>query len=259
MPATISVVGYGRLAKDVVPALHTAGIKIHEWCIRSGHDISHVQDTYNCRVVSAADQLTDGCDIALLAVPDKAIEEVSRSCSHLDAIVCHTSGMTPLSVIKSKNRGVFYPLNTFSGTGEWIRETPIFVRSEITSQTDALLRMARLISTQASVYDHDDYLRTLHLAAVLSQNFSNHLIARAEEILIQQGYDRALIHPLLQRMVANMSVRPAADNQTGPARRQDDNTIDAQRNLLEGDATLLHLYDMLTRNIQNHTFDLKVR
>ena len=49
-----------------------------------------------------------------------------------------------------------------------------------------------------------------------------------------------------------MDYGPLWEQQTGPARRHDQKTLDAQRRLLADDPKMLQLYDMMTEIIQSH-------
>lgn len=257
-PITVSIIGFGRLAKELIPALYQAGINIHQICARSLDNEREVEEQFNCSVVQSIEALTDECQVIILAVPDGAIGAVSKSCSHLSALICHTSGMTPMHVIDSQRPGKFYPLNTFSGKGSWSDDTPIFIRATSAQDVNLLSSMATQISQQVIPYNDESDLQTIHLAAVVSHNFSNHLIARAEELLVEKNLPREIIHPLLRRLMANLAEHPAFQNQTGPAIRDDNTTIQRQRLALESQADLQAIYDRLTNSLQSHTFDISI-
>jgi predicted short-subunit dehydrogenase-like oxidoreductase (DUF2520 family) len=248
------LVGYGKLAKHLAPALVKCGIEINQWCIRNRDDHETVFQRYDVVAVNDLRLMSDASDIILLLVNDQAIGEVGRQLGIRQCLVCHTSGMTSVNILPQENTGVFYPLNTFNGFNTaWDYNTPIFLHAKKDKSLEALMALAGSLSHQVQIIAPMD-LHIVHLAAVLAQNFSNHLIAQAEEILQAHQLDRRLIHPLLKTMVDNLNTTPAKANQTGPAVRRDQNTIDHQLNQLESDPALYDIYKKLTESIQSYTF-----
>ena len=82
-------------------------------------------------------------------------------------------------------------------------------------------------------------------------NFGNAINALAQELAENHGIDFTMLRPLAEMTVKKMDYGPLWAQQTGPARRHDQKTLDAQRRLLADDPTMLHLYDMMTEIIQS--------
>ena len=251
----IGIVGYGRLARHLAPALSQAGLSINQWCIRNKIYHDKIKVRYGISPVEKVEQLNDESDLILLMISDTAIYDVSRKIPEMSSIICHTSGMTPLEIMPQHLSGIFYPLNTFNGKeNEWDEATPIFIHTRDPEILTALTSVANKISDQVQPISPND-LQIVHLAAVISQNFSNHLIAQAERLLTAHGLERILIHPLLRTMIRNLDENPASLSQTGPAIRKDRSTIKRQLEILQDHPDLKKIYALITASIQNKSFD----
>ena len=252
---TIGIIGYGRLALHIAPALVESGIEINQWCVRNEKYHNEIVQTYKLNPVADPGGLNDSSDLLLLMISDTAIQDVGRQMPAVSSIVCHTSGMTPLSALPQERSGIFYPLNTFNGINpNWNEKTPILIHASNPDIVMDLVMLGSKISTAVQPISQDE-LQAIHLAAVISQNFSNHLIALAEALLESNDLDRSLIHPLLQSMIENLHARPARANQTGPAIRRDESTINRQLTFLENYPQLKDIYTLLTSSIQDEPID----
>lgn len=99
----------------------------------------------------------------------------------------------------------------------------------------------------------------LHLAAVLACNFSNHLLALARQLTVSNGLEFGLLTPLIQETVRKaLAVPDPATVQTGPARRNDQTTIQAHLALLMDRPLTAEIYKLLTHSIykQSHTMNM---
>jgi predicted short-subunit dehydrogenase-like oxidoreductase (DUF2520 family) len=87
-----------------------------------------------------------------------------------------------------------------------------------------------------------------HLAAVWANNFTNHLIYSAKNYLDSESLNWQLLMPLLKETVDKLNYLNPYDAQTGPARRNDLQTIDSQVKMQEG--MQKELYSLLSKSIQ---------
>ena len=99
----------------------------------------------------------------------------------------------------------------------------------------------------------------LHLAAVMVNNFGNAINAMAQDMLQQHHIPFEILHPLITMTAEKIKQGGLWQQQTGPARRQDQKTIDSQRQLLADNEKMLQLYDLLTEMIQDNTLQRKKR
>lgn len=199
-------------------------------------------------------------DIYIISVSDSAILEIAENLkSRLDLlesgnkpyVVAHTSGATPRSVLDFlfDNTGVLYPMQTFSRERSIkYDEIPFFIDANNDFAKKQLWQSAELISNKITEAD-TKMLTTLHIAAVMSCNFVNHLWTLADDFLQDSGLDFKLMYPLIKETynkLLNMSPRQA---QTGPAVRNDLQTIERHRNLLKDSPELTEIYNIITESI----------
>ena len=93
--------------------------------------------------------------------------------------------------------------------------------------------------------------KVLHLAAVLANNFSNHLFALSSRLLKDHGMTPDLLKPLILETAKKVQKHSPEEMQTGPAIRGDVNVIDAHLELLKGQPQLEAIYKLLTSSIEN--------
>ncbi|MGC6285347.1 MAG: Rossmann-like and DUF2520 domain-containing protein [Polaribacter sp.] len=206
-------------------------------------------DEIDCTQISSRNiGFLPSADVAIVAVSDDAIAEVS---SQIDTnLVVHTSGGSHINSLKNlKNKGVFYPLQSFSKSKEVdFSEIPICLEAESDSDYDLLEKVANLISNK--VYRIDSKQREIiHVSAVFANNFSNHMFTIADEICESYGITFEILHPLINETVKKLSDLSPKEAQTGPAIRNDQKTIKKHLLLLPEKYQLM--YKLLTESIQN--------
>ncbi len=190
-------------------------------------------------------------DLYILCVSDQAIAEVSEQIPAGKAPVVHVSGATPLTEIapKHSSRGIWYPLMSFAqGDEPEFTSIPFCLEASDGETLDLLKGLC--LSMKAGYYEVDSAQRkVLHLAAVMAQNFSNHLYQLAYEQMQTAGLDFSMMKPLLRQSVERLSSGPPRDLQTGPAVRHDELTIAAHRKMIE-DPQVSEIYRLITQSIQ---------
>ena len=92
--------------------------------------------------------------------------------------------------------------------------------------------------------------KTLHLAAVFSNNFSNHLYSIAHKITKTHNIDFDILKPLIQETANKILLLEPSKAQTGPSRRNDRVTINEHLKLLKND-DYKKLYKTFTKLIRD--------
>ena len=197
----------------------------------------------------------DKFDLILVCVSDDVISRVSELITPFDGIVAHVSGATPLQQIDEKHakRAVFYPLMSLKGNNAIDEKTiPFCVEATDAESLSSLSKLANELG--AASYEIDSESRkSLHLAAVLSHNFSNHLFHKAKMVMDEAGLDFRILLPLLENALQSLKSIDPKDLQTGPAIRHDDVTLNRHLNMLK-DSSTIDIYKLLTQSIQD-TYD----
>jgi len=172
------------------------------------------------------------CDIVLIAVSDYAIQEVSNQLPLTDAIVAHTSGASSIELLnKHKHRGVVYPLHTFSKQQQvtW-SEIPILWEGNNIQVNEKLECLSQLMSPLGVQSDEKQRLN-IHLAAVVVNNFTNHLYSEAHRFCKSKNISFNLLVPLIEETTRKIKQQDPRESQTGPASRGDIQTIQRHKNI----------------------------
>ncbi|AOW16441.1 hypothetical protein LPB03_02695 [Polaribacter vadi] len=186
--------------------------------------------------------------ITIIAVSDDAIAEVSSKIKN--DFVVHTSGSVAMNDLKNSHRkGVFYMLQTFSKDKKVdFNEIPFCLEAENKEDYQLLEFLAKSIGQKIYTISSEQR-KTLHVAAVFVNNFTNHLFKIGNDICNTNNVPFEILQPLIKETVLKIEKLSPKDAQTGPAIRNDKKTIKNHLNLL--DKNQQKIYKILTKSIQN--------
>ena len=187
-------------------------------------------------------------DVYILAINDDQIAAFSKELQFEEGLVVHTSGSISLDQLKCKaHKGIFYPLQTFSINQKLAYETiPLCLETEYTKDMDMLKSLARSISN--NVYEINSIQREkLHIAAVFTNNFSNHMFKIAKDICDEHKISFDLLKPLILNTANKINYLDPIDAQTGPAKRNDQKVIQKHLEQLQGDKK--KIYSLISKSI----------
>lgn len=239
----IALIGKGRVATHLGKAL-----------VAAGHDVTCCGGRVRIVPVPA------DAEIIIISVKDDAIGEVAkefaasspltgRSQDARSPLVLHTSGSVPMDAIPSPRRGVFYPMQTFSLERPVdFRSVPLFLESSTPEDMDLLSSLAATISDTYMPLDAEGR-RTLHLAAVLSCNFVNHLYELSYDVLQRKGIPFSTLFPLMEETLDKLHALTPHEAQTGPAVRGDESVMQRHIDMLDN-PLLREIYRLLSSSIQ---------
>jgi predicted short-subunit dehydrogenase-like oxidoreductase (DUF2520 family) len=251
----ISMIGAGNIASLLAPALESAGHRIVEVYSRHLKNAQTLGDSlYEAEVHHHLDFSQSVAKIFMLAVPDDRIRGVAAQLVlPADAILMHTSGSIPLEVLHQAGHAasaVLYPLQTFTKNKKVnFQEIPLLIEGSNPATLSVVRQVAESISKHVQEMSSEQRA-VLHIAAVFSCNFTNHLIRIAEELTETHHIDFNLLKPLIAETVnKSLSIGPQKA-QTGPAARKDIETIQRQMDFLKAkDQKLAQLYQLLSDSI----------
>jgi predicted short-subunit dehydrogenase-like oxidoreductase (DUF2520 family) len=187
-------------------------------------------------------------DLTFLTVSDDAIATVSSKITN--DFVVHTSGSVSLSGLKNNTRkGVFYMLQTFSKDKKVdFTDVPFCLEATTDYDLKILQKVANFLGQK--MYEiTSNQRKTLHVAAVFANNFTNHLYKIANDICETNQVPFEILHPLIKETAEKTTVLPPALAQTGPAIRKDVETIKNHLFLLSEKQQ--EIYKIITKSIQN--------
>jgi predicted short-subunit dehydrogenase-like oxidoreductase (DUF2520 family) len=248
---TVSFAGAGRVAGALCRELYSAGHIIDQ--IVSESDRNGPVLAGECSAEwSDTLEFTAKTEIIIVAVPDHRLVEIlgQIECSNATLVV-HTAGSFGIDLFPERieKRGVFYPLQTFSsGRRVVFGEVPFFIESNDSHSLEILQNLAG--SLGARVYKaNPDQRRQIHLAAVFANNFSNHMLASAKEVASKAGFSFDVLWPLIFETCSKAMSAGPENAQTGPAVRNDLNTIEKHLGMLSFSPRLSRLYGEVTQSI----------
>ncbi|WBA41665.1 Rossmann-like and DUF2520 domain-containing protein [Hymenobacter canadensis] len=255
-PLRVVLLGAGRVASQLAPALHQAGHQLAGVWSRNPATAAALAATVPGTLVLPTPDFAalPPADMYLLAVPDAAIPAVlAQARFQAGALVAHTSGTVPLSIFEDMPDivgGVFYPLQTFSAgrAVDW-RTVPLCVEGATPAAQATLLALAHTLSGSVQAVGTPQR-QAIHIAAVFACNFTNHLLGISHALLAQQQLPLALLAPLLHETVEKALAHPPFTMQTGPAARQDVPTLARHQAALAPYPAWLQVYNALTSSIQ---------
>ncbi len=246
----VVLLGSGNVAWHLARALYRAGLDIVQVCSPHRSHAESLAQKVHAKAETECSAVEAGADLYLLAVPDDKIREAAGQLPPTAGIVCHTSGMTPMDALsRFENYGVFYPLQTFSKKKAVEMQQVPFCLEAVTPEVYAALQtVAAKLSRQVYPVSTENRMK-LHLAAVLVNNFTNHLFAEAEAFLAQSGLPKEMLMPLIRETVDKLHHLPAFEAQTGPARRGDRETVQKHLKMLENQEGLQDIYQLFSEQI----------
>lgn len=250
----VAFIGSGNLAWHLAPALDNVGYPVREvYSHNPKHAAALIGRLYEAHVNISLDFSASSSKIFIISVSDDALEDVvQKLILPDDAIVVHTSGSQPLSILDdagSQNMGVFYPLQTFSKTKKVdFKTTPIFVESESSDVEKVLTKMAKALSGKVKRISSEER-KALHVAAVFASNFTNHMLTLAKKVADENDLDFDLLKPLIAETL-NKSLEIGPEKaQTGPAVRGDFEVLERHMEFLKENAELAEIYKIISQHI----------
>jgi len=249
----VVIIGSGNVATSLAHAL-AARCEVAQIYSRT---LAHAQAlAHDIGCPAATDDLAaliTGADAYIIAVRDDVIADVIAATPDNGALWVHTSGSKPVALFKGHRSryGVLYPMQSFSRQVV----TPLGqVHFFIEACDDAVLTQVRDLATMLSCNVHEadsDQRRQLHVAAVFSCNFANHMWTLAHEVLTGAGLPFDAMKPLIRTTIDKLDRLTPAQSQTGPAARHDIQVINSHLAMLDGDKR--DIYRLMTDSIINRT------
>lgn len=253
---SINIIGSGNVATHLSRALKSAGHDIRGVYSMTPAHAARLAALVGAAACNAPDDLPEA-QVFILSVSDDALPGVAARVAALpaaaDALLLHTAGSLSIGVFPPgvQRAGVFYPMQTFTREVALdFTKVPLFIEVRRAADAPLLERLARSVSAQ-TVWLDGEGRKHLHLAAVFACNFSNRCIAIAEELLEARGVARGVLQPLIDETMRKLREVPAAEGQTGPARRHDEALMQGQAALLraENREEQALIYELMSKNI----------
>jgi len=250
----ISFAGAGRVASALCMELNAAGHTVDLIVSESEKSCSTLAESCNAKW-SRTLSFPESSDLIIVSVPDHSLEAVlnNLSCGQ-NALVVHTAGSIGLNVFPDSLpfRGVLYPLQTFSkGRKVDFSDLPFFIEASGDNASSILSDLVESMGGKPCFADSEHRI-LLHLAAVFTCNFTNHMLTAGTDIAAKAGFSFDVLMPLLSETIQKAIELGPEKSQTGPALRNDNNTIEKHLDLLSFSPEFQRVYKELSRSISRY-------
>lgn len=249
----VVLIGAGRLATHLGPALKTAGHDVVQVYSRTMQSAESLAKLTGALAVTDINDVVSDADVYVCALKDSVLPSLlPQLCKGREtAVFLHTAGSLPMTVFKgyAQRYGVLYPMQTFSKERQVdFSEIPCFIEADSQTTLSVVEALAGSVSRKVVHLSSDDR-RFLHLSAVFACNFVNHCYDLAGELLKEHGIAFDTLLPLIDETARKVHELSPREAQTGPAVRYDENVIKSQSNMLEG--RMKEIYDIMSESIHD--------
>lgn len=245
----IILLGAGNVGHHLSKAFDkSTEIDLVQWYSRDNSKVSY--NDIDTEIINDLSKIKSA-DIYVISISDSYVGKISEKLNVSEKLVVHTSGSLDLSIIDKKNRrGVFYPLQTLSKNKEIeLAKVPICIESENNKDLVLLETISKYIGCKTYKIDYNER-KILHLAAIFSNNFVNHMFTIAKEILDDKNLDFNILKPLINETVDKIHKLDPENAQTGPAIRNNNEIILNHVKTLKKDDHK-KLYELMTKLIKD--------
>ena len=247
----IVIIGSGNVAAVLGRKFTAAGHKIVQIISRNASAASELAYEWDTESANYMSLINKNADVYIIAVSDNALEELLSNLKLPGKVVAHTAGSVSKEILQNvtSHYGVIYPLQSLRKEIINLPDIPIFFEGSDKLATNTLQKLAQSISfEQATPAGSEDRLK-LHVAAVIVNNFTNHLYVLAEKYCQIEGINFHQLLPLIEETVQRLKTTSPADTMTGPAIRNDKETIQKHIELLKDHPQLQKIYQVFTESI----------
>lgn len=250
---SIVFVGAGNLATNLAKALYKKGFRIAQIFSRTSESAKELADQVEAEYTTDLSDLYLYARLYIVALKDDALQELLPQIvsGKEEALWVHTAGSVPMDIWQGhvSRYGVFYPMQTFSKQRTVdFSSIPIFIESSSAADTEFLKEVASTLS--GNVYEAtSEQRKSLHLAAVFTCNFTNHMYALAAELLRKYDLPFDVMLPLIDETARKVHEIAPKAAQTGPAMRYDEQVINGHLDMLQDEPDMREIYRMLSESI----------
>jgi len=241
------VIGQGRLGRHWADRLLDLGVRTQRWGRTPSGDVRDLSEW----------QHHVEADAVFIAVPDGAIAPVAQQIApglKPGTLIAHHAGAVPLSAlpVPPQDRAVMWPPMTFvtGQTPDW-STMPLAVETENPVWFEWAQQLTPLAFSLTS-----ESRSALHLGAVLSGNLTAAWLGTVETYLEKHSLSLDMLAPLVLESVANALKGQALSTVSGPAVRNDRDTLNQQAEVLthatQEQSDLATLHRILTNSILHH-------
>lgn len=250
---SIVFIGAGNLATNLAKALYQKGFRIVQIYSRTKESAVSLAQAVEAEYTTDLSAIVNDAQLYIVSLKDAAFVQLLPEiiAGKKNALWVHTAGSIPMNIWEGQveRYGVFYPMQTFSKQHEVdFREIPIFVESHSAEDTQFLKDIASVLSEKVHEATSEQR-KNLHLAAVFTCNFTNHMYALAADLLKKYQLPFDVMLPLIDETANKVHEMEPRVAQTGPAVRYDENVINKHLQMLADEPQMRELYRLISESI----------
>jgi predicted short-subunit dehydrogenase-like oxidoreductase (DUF2520 family) len=249
----VLMIGAGNVATVLGRLIKAAGHDIVQVVSRNMDDAGVLAKELGSSAAASFGMMSREADLYIAAMSDAALNEIKENISLNDKLIVHTAGSVSKDVLKevSSNYGVMYPLQSLSKESQSSHlKIPLLIDGNNEFTIDRVKQLAHSISSIVNITTDEQRLK-LHVAAVVTNNFTNHLYSLAWDYCNKEGLDFSMLQPLIEETAHRLKKHAPAAMQTGPAKRKDIITLDKHLRILNAHPQLRSVYLKMTDSIMN--------
>lgn len=246
----LSIIGSGNVATVLGRLFKQNGFIINEVVSRNKTHALQLANELNAVCVDNISALFKNSDVYIIAVNDDAVELLSNQLIVDKKVVVHTCGSVSINVLKnaSENFGVLYPLQSLRKEISYSPGIPFLIDANNDDSKKIIQKLAKSISGNVTEANDEQRLK-YHLSAVIVSNFTNHLFALTKQYCKTNNIEFSLLIPLIEETVNRLHKYDPGEMQTGPAKRNDQSTIQKHLTLLKNLPQLKDIYKIMSDSI----------
>ena len=253
----ISFIGSGRVATALALEFYQKGFIISEIWSNDFKNAQILAKKVKSCAIKKIEKMNPQTNLFIIAVKDDFIAETAKKIPGKNPFIVHTSGTSSVKELKkiSKNSGVFYPLQTFTGKSTvYLKSVPFLIEGANSTIEKRISLFGKMISDTV-LKINSAQRKKIHLSAVFVSNFPNYFYSIAETILKKEKIPFEILLPLIENVTNNLYHSLPSKNQTGPAIRKDKKTLAAHLELLKSNKDWQKIYELISQSIMNHYFE----
>jgi predicted short-subunit dehydrogenase-like oxidoreductase (DUF2520 family) len=242
--------GSGNVATVLAKMAVDRGHRVAQVYSRSLLNAEELADTVGAAATNRLEAIGRDADLYVSALSDAATLRLPTTLRLLRGVLVHTAGALPVETLEpcAINVGVLYPLQSLRKQKIDYEPFPLLTQANNSDALALVNDFAESLSPVVKSTNNAERLQ-LHVAAVIANNFSNHLFALAEQYCLQHQLSFDLLKPLIVETATRVVDHAPSQMQTGPAMRGDLVTIATHLNLLGKTPALAQLYATLSASI----------
>ncbi|MEN9340434.1 MAG: hypothetical protein RIQ62_1746 [Bacteroidota bacterium] len=248
----IALIGSGNIATFYATRWQAAGHSIVQVISPTEAHAANLANALACPFSTDLLDIVQDADVYLLAVKDDVLLSLQNNQHLHNQFVIHTSGSLPsdLFIDTAAVSACLWPVYSIQKDNlTQIENIPLVASCHQEEAIPQLRLMASAISEE--IYTLNDQQKEIaHLAAVFANNFTNHLLGIANELLVGYNIPKKLLEPMTRATIEQAFRMNPFDLKTGPAIRNDEKILQKQGRQLVEHPLWQHIYEAMSTSIQ---------